>query len=167
VNAQVPFDLTIGEYRMVIRRADLVSAPAGLGVGTASPAIATVNNSGSGQGHVWRVGTGGGFALANTENAAREGETVVIFCTGLGATNPFFSEGLTVPAQNRINVTSQVQVQIGGKSAAVSDAYLAPGYIGVYLVWAVVPSEVEKGGAVQVIVRGDGVDSQPVTMAIQ
>jgi uncharacterized protein (TIGR03437 family) len=167
VNAQVPFDLVSGEYRMLIRRGDLVSAPAGLGVGSASPAIATVDSSGKGQGHIYRIGPDGAASLAAPGNGAKEGEQLVIFATGLGATNPYYVEGKTVDTSERIGVASNIQAVIGSQVAPVTDAVLAQGFIGVYLVTTAMPPGVQPGDSVLFLIRADGVDSQSVTMAAQ
>ncbi|MFN0102831.1 MAG: hypothetical protein ACKV2U_12160 [Bryobacteraceae bacterium] len=167
VNLQVPYDLDNSEYRMTIRRGDLVSAPASLGVGSASPAVATVSGTGVGPGQVYRVVPDAAPAFATPANPARAGETILIVTTGLGATNPFFEEGKAVPAENQLAVTGMVQVLIGTQLATDVKAYLAPGQIGIYFVSAVVPAGTPTGDAVPLVVRTNGVDSQTVTLAIQ
>jgi len=166
VNLQVPYDLDTGEYRMTIRRGDLVSAPASLGVGSASPAIATLSGTGAGAGQVYRL-SDAGAAFATPDNPARAGESILIVSTGLGATNPFFDEGKAVPPGDILSVTSNLEVSIGGQLASDVRAYLAPGQIGIYFVSAVVPAGVPTGDAISVIVRANGVESQTVTMAVQ
>ena len=167
VNLQVPYDLDSSEYRMTIRRGDLVSAPSALGVGTASPAIATLTGTGSGQGQVYRLPADGQVGFATAENPARAGESILIVTTGLGATNPFFDEGKAVPSDNQIAAVGNIEVGIGTQMATEVRAYLAPGQIGIYFVTAVLPAEPPTGDAVPVVVRANGVDSQTVTMAIQ
>ena len=167
VNLQVPYDLQNSEYRMTIRRGDLVSAPAALGVGSASPAIATLSGTGSGAGQVFRIAPDGSAAFATPENAALSGESILIITTGLGATNPFFDEGKAVPAENQLNVSGTIEVSMGGQLATDVRAYLAPGQIGIYFVGAVLPVSPPTGDAVPIVVRVNGVDSQTVTMAIQ
>jgi uncharacterized protein (TIGR03437 family) len=165
VNLQVPYDLENSEYRMTVRRGDLVSAPAALGVGSASPAIATLNGSGSGPGQVYRMNESPGFATP--DNPARAGEAILIITTGLGATNPFTDEGKAVPGDGVLHVDGRMQVFIGGQEATNVSAYLAPGQIGIYFVSAVVAEGTPAGDAVAVTVRANGVDSQTVTMAIR
>ncbi len=167
VNLQVPYDLENSEYRMTIRRGELASAPAAMGVGSASPALATLNGSGSGAGQIYRLQADAPAAFATPENAAKPGETILIVSTGLGATNPYFNEGRAVPADNLLPVKNPIQVLIGDKPATDVVAYLAPGQIGIYFVTAVIPADVPVGDAIPVILRASGVDSQTVTMAIQ
>ena len=166
VNLQVPYDLDNSEYRLVIRRGDLVSAPSAVGVGSASPAVATLSGTGTGPGQVYRI-LPDSAAFATPDNAARVGDTILVVATGLGATNPFFDEGKAVPADNQLTVASTVQVLIGDVPALNVQGYLAPGQIGIYFVTATLPEGVPTGDAVNVVVRANGVDSQTVTMAIQ
>jgi uncharacterized protein (TIGR03437 family) len=167
VNLQVPYDLDNSEYRLVIRRGDVVSAPAALGVGSASPAVATVSGTGSGQGQVYRILPEQAAAFATPDNPAKVGDTILVVATGLGATNPFFDEGKAVPTDNLLNVASTVQILVGDVAATNVQGYLAPGQIGIYFVTATVPEGSPTGDAVNVVVRANGVDSQTVTMAIQ
>lgn len=167
VNLQVPYDLDNSEYRMTIRRGDLVSAPAALGVGSASPAIATLTGTGVGAGQVYRVSPEGTAGFATPENPARGGESILIVTTGLGATNPLVDEGKAVPDAGQLTVLGSLEVSVGSQLAKDVYAYLAPGQIGIYLVSAVLPAEPPTGNAVQIIVRANGVESQTVTMAIQ
>lgn len=167
VNLQVPYDLANGEYRMTIRRDELVSAPAALGVGSASPAVVTLDGTGKGQGQVYRMAADGAAGFATPDNPAHGGEKILIVTTGLGATNPFFDEGKAVPAESTHFVTGVMQVVVGDQFASDVQAYLAPGQIGIYFVTAFLPAEPPKGDAVPLTVRDNGVDSQVVTLAIQ
>lgn len=167
INLQVPYDLETSEYRMVIRRGDLVSAPAALGVGSSSPAIVSANGSGTGQGAIYRISSDVPTSFATPANPATAGESVLIVTTGLGATNPFFDEGKAVPSDNVLSVSGALQVAIGGVLAENVAGYLAPGQIGIYFVNAVIPQGAPAGDAVPVVVRGNGVESQTVTMAIK
>lgn len=166
INLQVPFDLSLAEYRMAITRGDISSAPAALGVGAASPAVFTTSGTGSGQGFVYRI-TPEGANFAAPGNAARAGETILILTAGLGPTNPLADEGKAVPGDEARSVVQTTQVIIGEVLASNVSAFLTPGQIGMYTVTAIVPAEAPKGDAVPVIVRASGVDSQVVTMAIE
>jgi uncharacterized protein (TIGR03437 family) len=166
INLQVPYDLESSEYRMTIRRGELVSAPAALGVGSASPAVFTLSGTGSGQGIIYRWTTDPPAAFATPENPALAGETILVVATGLGATNPFFDEGKAAPADTPLPVTSTVQLTIGSQLVP-AQAYLAPGQIGIYFVTATLPEGVATGPAVPLTVRANGVDSQTVTLSIQ
>ena len=98
---------------------------------------------------------------------ARSGGAISIYCTGLGATDPTVPSGQPAPAGPPATVRTPVTVLIGGQSAAVSFAGLAPGFVGLYQVNAEVPAGVTPGGAVPVVLIQRGVQSNTATIAVQ
>ena len=60
-----------------------------------------------------------------------------------------------------------VQAQIGGSSATVHFAGLAPGFVGLYQVNVQIPAGVEPGPVVPLVLFQNGVPSNTVTLAIQ
>ena len=74
---------------------------------------------------------------------AKPGETIVLYGTGFGPTNP------SVPAGQRTTVlaptTNPVNVTIGGQPAAVSFSGLVPPYASLYQLNVVVPASVPDG----------------------
>jgi uncharacterized protein (TIGR03437 family) len=57
-------------------------------------------------------------------------------------------------------------VAIGGQNAAVQFAGLAPGFVGLYQVNAVIPQGVSTGPAVPVTIAQSGASSNQATIAI-
>jgi trimeric autotransporter adhesin len=106
------------------------------------PAIFTANSSGTGQGAI----TNASGAVVDSGNPAHAGDTLVIYCTGLGATMPSVALGVASPAPPAI-ITSPVSVTIGGVPATVVLQGLSPGSVGVYQLNAVVPAGVPAGDA--------------------
>jgi uncharacterized protein (TIGR03437 family) len=93
---------------------------------------------------------------------------IVIYATGLGpvrnAPNPGVPAG-TDP--NQLSPTLQaVSVEIGGQNANVLFAGLTPGFIGLYQVNAIVPSNLRAGAHRLVLTSGDGFPSAPVTVFV-
>jgi adhesin/invasin len=109
-----------------------------------------------------------GVTLAQPDTPASIGETVVIYCAGLGAVSPVVKEGLpesaTLPLSTTVN---PVTVTIAGKAAQVVFSGLTPGYAGLYQVNAVVPSGIATGDAVPVVVSVAGQDSPSVAIAVR
>ena len=102
------------------------------------------------------------FRLVTEENPARIGDTLQIYCTGLGATEPAVDEGDPAPAAEPLaRVNTPVTVTIGGIDAPVSFAGLAPNFAGLYQVNARVPSGVEPGGAVLLLLEQNGIVANP------
>lgn len=164
INAQVPFGLAVNTtLQLVVRHGDTISVPSDLSVAVAQPAVFATNQQGTGQGAIVNGVTN---VLAEVAHPVHADDVVTIYCTGLGTVSP--EVGLGVPASTTIlsRTTSPVTVQIGGKKATVNFAGLAPGFVGLYQVNAVVPAGV-TGDSVPVILSASGQSSPPVTIAVR
>ena len=100
-------------------------------------------------------------------NAVERGSVVQTFVTGLGATNPTVASGEPSPGDPPAVVTSPVEARIGGQTAAVQFAGLAPGFVGLYQVNVVVPTSIEPGSEIELTLNQNGVPSNTVTLAVQ
>jgi len=164
VNAQVPFELTPGMATLVVTGKDAAGAPGTVTIVSAQPGVFTVSQSGTGQGVVLDALNN----LVDSSHAVKAGEVVVIYATGLGATNPPVATGQAAPAVPPLAlVTTPVKVTIGGVDAAVEFAGLAPGFVGLYQVNARVPAGVPAGSAVALVLTQNGVASNTVTIAVK
>jgi uncharacterized protein (TIGR03437 family) len=115
----------------------------------AQPGIFTYNVGGSNFGAILHPNSP---QLADTDHPASAGETVVIFCTGLGAVAPAPLDGS--PASGAAQTLVPATVTIGRSSAPVAYAGLAPGFVGLYQVNAQVPSGLSGGNQPVVITMG-------------
>jgi len=79
-------------------------------------------------------------SAVNEANPASPGETISIFATGLGATNPPVGTGVPAPATSPAVTVVQPTVTIGGVSATVVSSALEANQIGVYQINVTVPS---------------------------
>jgi adhesin/invasin len=164
LNVQVPFSTPINtQYQISVQRDSLISLPEQLVVAQANPGVFTVNEQGTGQGVIFKHD---GVTLAQAGTPANQGETVVIYCTGLGAVTPAVPDGAPAPASPLSNTVNPATVTIGGQNATVAFSGLTPGYPGLYQVNAVVPNGV-SGAAVPVVVTVAEQPSPSVTMAVQ
>jgi len=99
---------------------------------------------------------------------ALRGETISIYCTGLGAVSNPPATGLAAAAADPFSVTtSTTTVTIGGLVAQVSFSGLAPGAVGLYQVNVQVPTGAPAGDAVPVTLTIGGATSNTVTIAVQ
>ncbi len=167
INAQVPFEVSPGDSVPVATSVGgLLTAPQNYLIAPAQPGIFDI---GGGQGAVLIANTDilvapvGSIPGRETRPAAG-GEFISIFCTGLGATSPTVETG--VPGAGEA-VTTPVTVTIGGVDASVSFAGLAPGFVGLYQVNAVVPPGGVAGAAVAVVITQNGIASNTVTIAVE
>jgi uncharacterized protein (TIGR03437 family) len=164
INAQLPFELAPNSrHQAVVKISDAITVPETITVATARPGIFTTTQDGKGQGVIMDTAN----RPVDAANPARGGDVVVVYCTGLGATNPAVRSGEAAPASPLAKVTTPVSVTIGGQSAAVQFAGLTPGLVGLYQVNVQIPSGVTPGSSVPVVISQDGVPSNTVTLAVR
>ncbi len=127
----------------------------------AAPGIFTVNGSGSGDGVVVHADS----SLVSSNKPASPGEEVVIYATGLGATNPPFADGTAVNRMN--NTVKPVTVTMGGENAKVIYAGLTQGFVGLYQINVIVPVGLTGSQPVVVTSGGSYSSTAGVTMSVQ
>jgi uncharacterized protein (TIGR03437 family) len=163
INVQVPFNTPVNtQYQISVQRDSVLSVPEKLVISSAQPGVFTVNQQGTGPGIIFKSD---GVTLAQGSTPAIPGETVVMYCTGLGAVSPPVPEGTPAPSSPLSNTVNPVTVTIGGQNAFVSFSGLTPGFPGLYQINAVVPAGV-AGDAVPVLVSVMGQTAPQVTMAV-
>ncbi len=123
---QVPGDIPVGDASVVVSNNGNMSAAVDMDMQASTPAIlAVVNADGS-------TLTAAGTAVA--------GETIVLYAAGLGAVNGNLAIGAAEPATPALTTVTVPQVSLGGVPLTVTFSGLAPGFVGLYQVNAVVPS---------------------------
>jgi uncharacterized protein (TIGR03437 family) len=106
------------------------------------------------------------YVLVSSSNPVLPGKTILIYSTGLGPVSPPQTDGTPAPTDTLVSTTLTPQVTLGGEAALVSWSGLAPGFVGLYQVNAVVPSDLPSGVA-QVSISMSGITSNAVTLAVQ
>ncbi|MBM3812904.1 MAG: hypothetical protein FJW20_14870 [Acidimicrobiia bacterium] len=164
INAVIPYDLTTNtRHQVVVRRGISSSVPEPVAIAAAQPGVFTKDQTGRGQGTI--VDTSN--RLVEPGNAARAGDAVVIYCSGLGAVDPPVTAGTRAPASPLSQVVNPVSLTIGGLEAQVLFAGLTPGSAGLYQVNAIVPAGIAATDEAPVVLRVAGQESPPVTMAVR
>ncbi len=140
-------------------------------ISTTHPAILTADGSGQGQGVIYNA-NGAATTLANATNPVSPGDTIIIYCTGLGATNangiasnkPMLTiGGMTVPITYS-GITLPASYPPTGAPTLLG--LVSAGLGGLYQITAAVPTGL-AGGPAQVIISSVGQTSQSgVTMVI-
>jgi len=164
VNAQLPFELALNTRpQLIVKGASFVTVPETITVAAARPGIFTMSQDGKGQGVIVDVNN----RLVDASNPAAAGDVLVVYCTGLGATNPAVRSGEAAPAPPAplARVVTPVSVTIGGQPAVVQFAGLTPGYAGLYQVNVQIPPGIAPGPSVSLVITQDGVPSNTVTLA--
>jgi uncharacterized protein (TIGR03437 family) len=98
---------------------------------------------------------------------AHANDVVVIYCAGLGLTNPAIDAGTPSSLTTLSPTVNPVTVTIGGQDATVLFAGLAPGFVGLYQINAFVPAGVTPSDQVPVILSVGGQSSPVVTMSVR
>ncbi|HEV8145465.1 MAG TPA: hypothetical protein VGP79_03755, partial [Bryobacteraceae bacterium] len=167
INAVVPKDVPPNSrQQLVVRRGFTYTVPESVSIAAAQPAIFTPSQTGKGQGYVL-VSAAGVETLADSRNPAKAGDAVVVYCAGLGITNPAPADGSPASSTALSPTVNPVTITIGGKEINPFFGGLAPGFIGLYQVNAVVPSGIAPGDAVPVVLTVGGQSSPVVTMAVR
>ena len=129
---------------------------------TAAPSIFTANSQGFGQ----AVAANADSILNSQSNPAAPGSAITFYITGAGQTDPPSVAGAV--ATGAANIVLPVSVLIGGQSAEVLYAGMAPGIVeGISQINAIVPSNLPYGGDWPLAVQVGGVSSPAgVTVAV-
>jgi uncharacterized protein (TIGR03437 family) len=173
VNAQVPTDLVPGTTAsLVVTVRGVAAAPDQITLADAQPGIFALNSAGTGQGAVQISNTDifaapQGSVPGSQARPADRGEYITIYCTGLGVTDPPVASGMAAPSSPLATVKTAVTVSIGGIQVPAAFAGLSPGFVGLYQVNVQVPSGVQPGDAVALVITQAGVNSNTVTVAVR
>lgn len=159
INAQLSFEAAeSGPNPLTVLVNGLTSVAETVTLAAVRPALFTVSGSGSGAAAALHAD----FTPVGQDRPAAAGEIVLLFATGLGLTVPKIRTGEVGKGEL---VVAPVSVTIDGKDARVLFAGLAPQFVGLYQINAVVPA---VSGVVEVLLNAGGVISRPgVTLLVR
>ena len=104
--------------------------------------------------------------LLDARNAAHSGGRIQILATGLGKVQPDWPTNLAAPLQNPPVVAATVRAYLDGAPLQVTQATLAPGNIGFYLIEAQLPAIANLGTSELYISEG-GQESNRVQVVVE
>jgi uncharacterized protein (TIGR03437 family) len=154
INIQLPTELVVGrQYQVLVTAPGGVSATDPITIVPASPGIATVSD---GVGINAQHGNGQSVTALNP---ARRGETIAMYLTGMGVTNPLIATGAQAPGVAPLPVLQNPPtVTVDGQNATVAFSGLTPGGIGLYQINFTIPAG-SRVGEVNVVVTQNNVPS--------
>jgi len=154
VSAIVPFATSPGSVSIYVSYQSQTSAPVTVPVAAAAPAFFTLDYSGSGQ----AVAVNADGSLNGAAHPAKAATSVLLYATGLGATNPGGVDGLLDSIPYPLPVLP-VTATIGGKTAVLQYAGGAQSLVaGVSQINLLVPGGL-TAGANAVVISVGGVSS--------
>jgi uncharacterized protein (TIGR03437 family) len=169
VNVLIPYEAVVNAtHQLVVQRNNTISVPVTTAVFTSAPGILTRTGNGLGQGDIYVAAASGAETLADQNAPATAGDTVVIYCVGLGPVNPPLTSGNAAPVAPLSQAVAPVTVNFGGQTATPGFSGLTPAYSGLYQINVIVPSGITPGNQVPVTITSGGKTSAgAVYMAIK
>jgi uncharacterized protein (TIGR03437 family) len=164
VAAIVPYETTGGFAYIVATYRERAAAVFSFPIVAAIPGLFTLNASGTGQAATLNQDQ----SINSASSPASPGDVISLFETGEGQTSPFGIDGMPAITPPPAPILP-ISVTIGGQTAKVIYAGGAPGEVaGLMQINVQVPSGVQTGNAVPVLVKVGGVSSQGgVTIAVR
>ena len=171
INGQLPFNLALTAPTLQPSNANTAGQTVRLApLLESAPGIFTLSMDGRGQGAVLVANSAIVAAPQNSvpgARPARHGESIEIYCTGLGQVQNPPETGTAAPVSPLSRTLLPARVTIGGVDAIVSFSGLAPGFVGLYQVNAQIAANTPTGPTVPLVLRmGDGIQSNEVTIAV-
>jgi uncharacterized protein (TIGR03437 family) len=168
LNVLIPYDLAPNStQQLIVLEGSAYSTPETVTIAPAQPAVFSQDQSGKGAGAITVVKANGAQFNSDASHPASAGDTLVIYCAGLGAVTPSVATGSAAPGSPPAKISTSITVTIGGQPAPVAFAGLTPTYAGLYQVNVTVPHGITPGPKVPVVLTVAGLSSPPVTVAIQ
>jgi uncharacterized protein (TIGR03437 family) len=164
INLLIPYGInSSAPQQIVIQRGQTYSLPVSVDLAAAQPAIFLSG----GYAIVVAYRSDGTQTLVTSSSPAHAGDTLVIYCSGLGATDQNIVAGSQTPLDKLANTQQPVTATIGGIPAIVSFAGLTPGLSGLYQVNAQVPAGITPGDQVPIVLTVAGQASSPAPISIR
>ncbi len=173
INAQMPWNVLQasqipGSVNVVVTKGGVVSAPVAVSVAAAAPGIYSIP---PGAGYGVAINADGTLAAPPnaipglTTHPAKAGDILIVLATGLGAVNVPLANGAG-PAVTTSSIVTPGAL-IGGQTAQVAFAGLAPGFPGINQLNIVVPAGVSGNSVPIQLVEGGVTTTVQVVIAVQ
>jgi len=160
INFQVPWELASEtSAHIAVTNSGAISPSVVVPVLAAQPGIFSYSSGGETFGAILHAN----FQLADAGHPAKPGETVLIYCTGLGAVSSAPADG--EPGKGQATLTTPAVV-IGGTNAVVTFSGLAPGLVGLYQLNVEIPAGLSEGMQ-PVMVSVGGASSNIVLLPVE
>jgi uncharacterized protein (TIGR03437 family) len=154
INAQLPFNIS-GSGTLSVHTPGGVSDSFTFPVQAAAPSVFLSGTAGPETGLATIVRAANNQLVTPT-NPINPKDTLVIYLTGMGATNPQVNAGMPGPSNPLASAAIAPTVTLGGAALNVLYAGLVPGEVGVYQINATVPLNVPQGLDIPLVINQGG-----------
>ena len=163
LDAQIPAELnTPQKYPAVAVVNGALTLPITITIAPVSPGVAAYADGSA-------IAQHNDFTLVTQSSPAHPGESLMIYLSGMGATNPPVASGQVAPGakvgDTLASAVIQPEVEVDGQTAQIEFAGLTPGGVGLYQINFVVPNNV-SAGSVQLTVTQQGIAANATTLPV-
>jgi uncharacterized protein (TIGR03437 family) len=158
INFQAPYTLTPGSTA-TIQVQSSTGTSGNVSVDVLSSIAGLFTNQSNGQGQALAINQDG--TVNSTSNPAAPGSYVSLYADGLGALSAMATAGQPTPTSPLNSLSGTLAVIIGGLSAPVQFAGLAPGFVGLYQINVQIPATTTAGSHRVFVIPPSGLSSQP------
>jgi uncharacterized protein (TIGR03437 family) len=159
INAQIPLSLEPGhQYQLLVSANGALTTPLPLQLNTGAPAILDFTSGAV-------VAQHADGRLVSTTAPAVPGEFIVLYASGLGATDIPVPSGAPSPSNPPAMVLSQPSLTLSGAPVTVAFAGLTPGLVGLYQINFQVPANLAPG-TYNLVLTQDGVSSNTTVLTV-
>lgn len=155
INAQIPYEI-VGNATLILRTPGGISDNFNVRVSSTAPSIFRAMISGF-DGLVPTIVNGRNGLLVTGSNPVKKGDSIVIYLTGLGKTNPEVPSGLAAPSDPLARTIIEPVVTLGNRDLPIEFSGLTPGEVGVYQINAKIPFDVPVGFSIPLVINQGGV----------
>ncbi|MEO5926982.1 MAG: hypothetical protein ABIR70_24415 [Bryobacteraceae bacterium] len=141
ISAIVPYETQPGVAEIQVIRGAVTSNRVTVYVNKTAPGVFAVPPTGLG----YAAALHPDYSLVTPLNPARPGETIAVYLTGLGLTNPQVANGAAGPLNPLAEAVEFIDVSVANRSAKVVYAGLAPTLRGLYQLNFEIPAGVPAG----------------------
>jgi uncharacterized protein (TIGR03437 family) len=167
LNFLVP-NVATGPQQVIVQNSAGTSPPATATVSTYGPAFFLwPNNQAVATRQDFTLAVANGTFPGTTTRPAKPGDTIILWGTGFGPTNPAAPAGQEVPSSATYSTTTLPTVVINNIPATVYGAALAPGFAGLYQVAIQVPTSLANGNWPVVATIGGVSSPSGVVLTVQ
>ncbi len=154
INAQLPFEAN-GNVSFTLRTPGGVSNNLNTVISSGAPSVFQSGTAGPITG-IPTIVRAANNQLVTPSNPVRPGDTLVIYLTGLGDTNPQVATGAAAPLTPLSRTVTTPTVTLGPSALNVFYSGLTPTLVGVYQINATVPKGVPQGMSVPLAITAGG-----------